>query len=180
MKGIVFSEFMEMVETRFSPEIADEIIESSELPSGGMYTAVGTYDHAEILALVTRLGELTGTPPPELVRTFGRYLFGRFHILYPKFFRGVENSFDFLSRLEEHVHTEVLKLYPDAELPTFEARRVGDDDLELRYKSRRPLAELALGLMQGCADHYGERVEIERTDLPRPDCTEVHFTLRRR
>ena len=28
MKGIVFTEFLEMVEDRFSPEIADRIIES--------------------------------------------------------------------------------------------------------------------------------------------------------
>ncbi|MBA1333177.1 heme transporter CcmB, partial [Candidatus Endoriftia persephone str. Guaymas] len=44
MKGIVFSKFIEFVEERFSPEMADDIIESSDLPSGGAYTSVGTYD----------------------------------------------------------------------------------------------------------------------------------------
>lgn len=47
MKGIIFTEFLEMVEDRFSPEIADRIIEASDLPSRGVYTAVGTYDHTD-------------------------------------------------------------------------------------------------------------------------------------
>jgi len=41
MKGIVFTEFLEMVENKFSPELADRIIEGAEVPSGGVYTAVG-------------------------------------------------------------------------------------------------------------------------------------------
>ena len=36
MKGIVFTEFLEMVEDKFSPELADRIIEGAELPSGGI------------------------------------------------------------------------------------------------------------------------------------------------
>ena len=67
MKGIVFCEFVEMMEAEFSAEMADEIISSTELESGGAYTAVGTYDHNEMLALVTQLSEKTGAPVPDLV-----------------------------------------------------------------------------------------------------------------
>jgi Haem-NO-binding len=52
MKGVVFTEFIEMVEDRFSPEMADRIIERAKLPSGGAYTTVGTYDHGEMIQLV--------------------------------------------------------------------------------------------------------------------------------
>lgn len=48
MKGIVFTGFLEMVDEVFSPEITECIIESSNLKSGGIYTAVGTYDYTEI------------------------------------------------------------------------------------------------------------------------------------
>ena len=126
------------------------------------------------------MSELTTTPVDALVRAFCSYLFKRFRVLYPGFFVGVEDSFDFLSRIEEHVHAEVRKLYPDAELPTFETRRLGRGGLELIYKSKRPFADLALGLMQGCAEHYGEKVDIERTDLSSNGRTEVRFTLQRR
>ena len=43
MKGIVFTEFLEMVEDKFSFDVVDTIIEQSELESGGVYNAgVGT------------------------------------------------------------------------------------------------------------------------------------------
>jgi len=180
MKGIVFCEFVEMVEQAFSADLADEIISSAELASGGAYTTVGTYDYHEMLVLVTRLSERTGTPVPELVKAFGHYLFGRFVELYPVFFEGVDGSFSFLSRIEEHVHVEVKKLYPDAELPTFDTYYLDDDTMSMVYKSRRPFADLALGLIQGCIQHYDEQVEVETEDLSDEGRTHVRFTLTRR
>ena len=179
MKGIVFCEFVEMMEAEFSAEMADEIISSTDLESGGAYTAVGTYDHHEMLALVTQLSEKTGAPVPDLVRAFGRYLFGRFVELYPAFFEGVDGAFSFLDRIEEHVHVEVRKLYPDAELPTFATSRPDDDTMVMVYQSRRPFADLAHGLIEGCITHYDEPVNVESEDLSNDDRTHVRFTLTR-
>lgn len=38
MKGIIFTEFLDMVEERFSIETAEEILEAANLASGGSYT----------------------------------------------------------------------------------------------------------------------------------------------
>lgn len=76
-----------MVAARFSADMVDDIIEDAALPSGGAYTAVGTYDHAELVAMVAALSKRSGVPVPELVRAFGRHMFGRFHAGYPAFFK---------------------------------------------------------------------------------------------
>ena len=55
MKGVVFTEFVEMVEARFGLPMLDRIIEAAQLPSGGAYSAVGTYDHGEMVQLVGAL-----------------------------------------------------------------------------------------------------------------------------
>src|SRR4051794_628926 len=102
MKGMVFTEFLEMVGTKFSPEMVDRIIESADLRSGGAYTTVGTYDYGEMIELVTRLSQETGIPLPDLVRSFGVYLFGRFHQLFPRYFEGIGSAFDFLSQVQEY------------------------------------------------------------------------------
>lgn len=162
MKGIVFTEFNEMVEARFSPEIADRIILEAAPASGAAYTAVGTYDHQELIDMVAALSKATGTPADALVKAFGRHLAQRFTTLYPAFFEGVDGLFAFLETIESHVHVEVRKLYPDAELPSFATHRAGPDALEMTYASRRPFADLAEGLIHGCADHFGERVAISR------------------
>jgi len=177
MKGIVFTEFLEMVEDTFSPEIADKIIEASKLPSDGAYTAVGTYHHSELVTLVGNLSEETDIDIPLLIRTFGEYLFGRFVALYPTFFEENYSTFGFLQLIENHVHIEVKKLYPDAELPTFDTTLINDKKLEMIYHSKRPFAPLAHGLMLGCIDYYKETVEIEQEDLSGGDNKQVKFTL---
>ena len=53
MKGIVFTEFLEMVETKFGLETVDNIIENSDLKSEGIYTSVGTYDFNEMVTPVS-------------------------------------------------------------------------------------------------------------------------------
>lgn len=43
MKGVVFTEFYDFVETRHSPLMLQEIINQANLGSDGSYTATGTY-----------------------------------------------------------------------------------------------------------------------------------------
>jgi hypothetical protein len=74
MKGIVFTEFLEMVEDTFGLETTDTIIENSKLPSEGIYTSVGTYDFNEMVSLLTSLSEEVNIPANDLLYTFGLYL----------------------------------------------------------------------------------------------------------
>ena len=119
MLGVVFSEFMDMVEERFPPDVFDHLIDISEtrFDSAGDYTAVGKYDHNEMVSLISELSEKTGVPLTTLIETYGRHLFGRFNDRYPAFFEDIKDSFDFLSGIEDRIHSEVRKLYPHAELP---------------------------------------------------------------
>jgi hypothetical protein len=177
MKGVVFTELLEMVENKFSPEMADRIIEAADLPSGGVYTAVGTYDHREMIQLVSCLSQETGIPSAELVRAFGLHLFGRFHTIFPKYFEDVSSVFDFLQRVDHYIHVEVRKLYPDAELPSFDCDTSQPGCLRLTYRSSRPFAALAEGLIQGCVAHYGEAVDIAMEDLSDGAGTAARFVL---
>lgn len=177
MKGMVFTEFLEMVEERFSPAIADRIIEHSDLESGGAYTAVGTYDHSEMIQLVSHLSTETGIAVPDLLRTFGQQLFARFVGSYPQFFAGVQSTFDFLTNIEGYIHVEVRKLYPDADLPTFEYDTSEPGRLTMVYRSSRPFAALAEGLILGCIEHFGETIDVQREDLSAGQGMYVRFTL---
>jgi hypothetical protein len=168
MKGIVFTEFLEMIEEQQSPDHVDELIETAGLPHAGAFTAVGTYPHTEMVALVVRHAEMTGESVPAVLQGFGRYLFGRFVQLYPVFFEGIEDPKILLAGIEDVIHVEVRKLYPDAELPRFEARWPEPETLELIYRSERHLADLAEGLIHGCVSHFGKPHRVLRGE-PRED-----------
>jgi len=180
MKGMVFTEFLEMVEDKFSPEMADRIIEQADLPSGGVYTTVGIYDHTEMIELVSHLSRETGIDANELVQAFGRYLFNRFYVMFPAYFENVPSSFHFMNRIEDYIHVEVRKLYPEAELPSFVCDNSEPGCLRLTYQSTRPFASLAEGLIRGCVAHYGEAADIEVEDLSGGAGTAARFIITRR
>lgn len=176
MKGIVFTEFIELVENAFGLEVADQIIESSQLSTGGAYTKVGTYDHHELLRLVSNLSLQANVPVPELVNTFGQHLFKKFAVDYPVFFERAKGTFDLLESVQDVIHVEVRKLYPDAELPEFEVDRK-TNEMVLTYRSARPFADLAQGLIEACIAFYGEPIELNRTDLDSAEGTASRFVM---
>lgn len=149
----MFTEFLHMVEDQFGLELLDRVLLRTPQASG-VYTAVGTYDPREMNALVTSLGAELSRPVAELLRAFGRHLFQRFVVLYPHLLRGATDALALLEQVEGHIHVEVRKLYPDAQLPRFRAFRSGAGRLELVYESPRRLADFAHGLMEGCLQHF--------------------------
>lgn len=173
MKGMVFTEFLEMVETKFSTDMVDNILDEANPASGGAYTSVGTYDHRELVDLVVALSKHTDIPVPSLVKTYGQHLFTVFANNYQNFFEGVPDAFTFLNGIEEVIHAEVIKLYPDAELPTFHCKRDGNL-LYMTYHSNRHFADLAEGLILGSAAYFNETFKIDREEM---DENTTLFTL---
>jgi hypothetical protein len=178
MKGIVFTEFLEFVGRKYGVETMDFMIESSDLPSGGVYTAAGAYDHRELITLVKTLSTAIGVPEPELFRAYGHLLLARFSVRYPQFFDGITNCFEFFDRIGAHVHAEVQKLYPDAELPVIDVDWRTEDRIQLFYTSTRPFAAFAEGLMRGAIAHFGEAIAVREMDAAE-DGTFIRFELTR-
>jgi len=120
MKGIVFTEFLELVEDKFGLEMVDQLIQESDLESKGIYTAVGTYEFGEMLSLVSNLSKNTAITVDELLCVYGEHFFDVLKRDYPQFIALYNDPLEMLSSIENHIHVEVRKIYPDAELPTFE------------------------------------------------------------
>jgi hypothetical protein len=178
MKGIVFTEFIEMVEQRFGYEVVDELLTETYLPSGGAYTTIGTYSHHEIVALVIGLGKKTNTPVPALLHAFGGHLFQTFVKNYGHFFDHSKDAFDFLESIENYIHVEVKKLYPDAELPRFKTSRPDERSLEMIYHSERSMGDLAEGLISACLEHFKQNATIGRKQMGEDGKTEVFLITR--
>ncbi|WOO42013.1 heme NO-binding domain-containing protein [Rubellicoccus peritrichatus] len=162
MKGMVFTEFLEMVEERFGIDMVDDLIERADLPvSQGAYTAVGTYPHEEMVSLVTELHKATEVSVSDLLKTYGEHLFQRFVVGYPVFFENLDSSLAFLENIHDYIHVEVRKLYPDAELPEFRTTRVAENELHMHYISERHMEDFAEGLILGCFKHFEEDGSIQ-------------------
>ena len=179
MKGIVFTEFMEMVESEFGFVVADKISSLAELHGGGAYSAVGNYPHDDLIAMIGSLSETVGLEPGDLVKSFGRYLFRSFTRNNKSFFEGVDDAYDFLNGIETVIHTEVRKLYDDAKPPAFDCQRNGDAEMMLVYRSDRPFADLAEGLIRECLEYFGDLATLSREAGPTGDLRSARFSLKR-
>ena len=164
MRGIVFTEFLDFVDAVAGPEMTEKMIMSCDLPSGGSYTSVGSYDHGEMLDMLTFLHTATGQEVSEMVLAFGKHLFGQLAETHAQIFGDQSKVLDFLEGIERHIHAEVRKLYPDAELPKFDTERVSERHLVMLYESERPFADLAQGMIEGASHHFDTGLSVERMD----------------
>lgn len=176
MKGIVFREFLAMVELKFGYSVVDEIIEKSDLKSKGAYTSVGTYPHEEIFKLVDQLSIILNIEPEKLFYTYGEFVFGSFLKAYPHLTINYTNAFDLLSHIEGTIHVEVLKLYPDAELPSIAIKEQTGNSMVMVYKSQRKMSDFAHGLVQATLNHFGEKAILQKHILA-DDKSEVLFSI---
>ena len=155
------------------------LLKKSDLESAGVYTTIGTYGDNEMISLVVNLHQKTKIPIPSLLKTFGEYLFGRFVLRYTNMIKEFNSGFELLRRIDDTIHVEVEKLYPEAQLPKFDYEDLDEKTLKLIYKSKRKMPDLAEGLITAAMTHFDEEHEIER-ELINEDGSFVNFIISRK
>jgi hypothetical protein len=176
MKGIIFNEFMELVEEKFGLDVLDEVLEMSG--DEGIYTAVGSYDHRDLVKLIVNLSKKTNIDPETLQQVFGQTVFKTLLASIPESASiGTSSStFQFIRHVEDYIHVEVKKLYSDAEPPKFYFISESETDMVMDYQSARCMSHVCLGLIEGCAEHFGEKLNVEMTPQSDDNST-VRFSL---
>lgn len=160
MKGLIFSELIRFMEETQSPLFAEQVIAAADLPNDAAFSRIGVYPTAYALKLVVAASEISGAPASALSEAFGKYLFARFTVLYPDILSSYTSAESLLEHVRAHIHQDVKVLYPDATPPEVTAHKQ-DGQFMIEYRSHRPLAHIAFGLMQGCLDHFDDPRAIE-------------------
>ena len=176
MKGIVFTEFLDLVEERFGLEMVDAIISQSKLESKGVYTSIGTYSFSELLQLLQNLQTKTGISIDNLLLIYGEHFFSVIETNYKDLLSSYNDPIEMLASIENHIHVEVRKIYNDAELPTFIIKEKTKKTLILIYKSSRSMHHFGLGLMNKTFEHFNSKATIILEKIKK-DGTEVKFII---
>jgi len=176
MKGIVFTEFLDLVEDKFGLQMVDTILEESNLESNGIYTSIGTYNFSEMLQLLQSLSSHTDILIDDLLLVYGEHFFSVINKSYTGLLATYKDPIEMLSSIEDHIHIEVRKIYPDAELPTFEIEEKTENSLVMIYKSGRAMHHFGLGLMNKTFEHFNSTASIVLEKI-KEDGTEVRFIV---
>ena len=160
MKGMIFIAFESFVVETHGREFYEELIESSSPGfEGSTYVGPATYDDERLMELVQLANERSGIPIPDLIRGFGRHCLPMLFEYYPGSIHQFETPRDLLLGIDQIIHVETKKLYPDAQTPSFTYEDMGDRRLRMNYQSPRKLCWLVEGLIDGLADYYGDTIE---------------------
>ena len=162
MKGAVFIALNDFIEEGFGIEAWENILNEAAPPSGGVYTSVQNYDDTELVAIVHAVCRQLELDKGQALRLFGDYLFAILNKKHPIFTSLQPDLFKFLASIEGVVHVEVKKLFAGVQLPTMKAIEQSDNHVVLHYESARKMCELAEGLIQGAAKHYGIEVNVSQ------------------
>ncbi|MFK7748369.1 MAG: heme NO-binding domain-containing protein [Kordia sp.] len=176
MKGIIFTEFLDLVEDKFGLEMVDTIITQSKLESEGAYTSIGTYRFSEMLQLLQNLSNNTEISIDDLLLTYAEHFFSVIESSYPGLLATYKDPIEMLASIENHIHVEVRKIYPDAELPIFVIEEKTENSLTMVYKSSRAMHHFGLGLMNKTFEHFNSSAEIILEKL-NEEGTEVKFII---
>ena len=162
MKGIIFNCLEDLIVKKYGDEVMEEIYAEAEFSAEAPpFVGPETYADADLFAMVALLSQKTNLPVDDLVYAFGRYMFPVLADKYPVFLEKVNSPLEFLKSVDGIVHVEVRKLFEEAEPPTIAVESTDHNQAVLRYSSKRKLCRLLEGLLEGVADHFGQKASYQ-------------------
>lgn len=160
VKGIMFNLLQGVVQEKLHEAMWDDMLD--DVGSDVGFTSLGMYDDALMLRLIDALAARTSSTRDDTLRWFGRHAFPKLDERYPDLVRVYGCTADLVGHLDHVIHPEVHKVYPDAELPSFQVRDT-EDGLIITYRSAKRLCALAEGFIFGAASVFDESVELAHT-----------------
>jgi hypothetical protein len=154
MKGFIFTNFIEFVETTHGLEMVDEMITNCNLPSEGIYSSFSSYEFDELVSLLTYVSNKIDVNPEILLEKFGVFVFPYLIGKHSYIIENFDNAIDLIGGIENHIHIEVKKLYNDADLPTFRVVEKTTKKLTIIYNSSKGLTYFAIGLIKETLNHF--------------------------
>ena len=158
MKGIVFNVLRGMVQDKSGLDSWDRALMATGLD--GAYTSLGSYPDQELIRMVNHLAKEAGTSSTTYLRQFGRHACRAMLDSCRHITAQFADSRSLLRALNQIIHPEVRKLYPDSETPDFRVVKESSVMIDLEYTSQRSLCSFALGMAAGAVDYFGEKAEI--------------------
>jgi predicted hydrocarbon binding protein len=159
MHGIIFTALKKYVRTSLGGEAWNNLRAAAGL-ADRVYLPVQPYPDEEFDALVTTVAQHSGISQQQLLQDFGRSMVPDFVTVYRPLIAPDWRTLDLLEHIESRVHAGIRLNNPGAEPPVLRVERAAPDRVVIRYESPKRWCALGKGLIQGIADHYGERIQV--------------------
>lgn len=174
MKGTVVSTWAKTCRKLYDEEIVKESLLDAGLPQSGSFSPLVDVDDTKVFKFVKILSERVREPYESVWKKIGIDNILTFSSDYPAFFRH-QKAFHFLSSMND-VHQIVIKRFSGAKPPLLDMVPLKNNKASFIYRSKRGMFPYFLGLLEGVASHFKEKIEVK--ELSRTaDTLELELTF---
>ncbi len=175
MYGLVNRAIEELVIDRAGPESWEAVKRRAKVGLAGFFSMT-PYPDQVTYDLVAAASHVLDTPTDQLLAALGRHwiLFTAAEGYGDMLRMAGEDLHEFLQNLDA-LHSSLGMAMPGLRPPSFVVRDEGDGILRVTYHSQREgLGPMVLGLLEGLAERFNTKVQIERR--VKEDCEEFLLT----
>lgn len=159
MKGTVVSTWIKTCRKLYGDGITNESLNKAGFNSDVMFSPLANVKDQDVKNFISNISRNMNKSYDDVWGEIGFDNISTFSKGYPAFFRP-KNAFKFLSSMND-VHQVVIKRFAGAKPPILDIVSLGGKKASLTYRSNRAMFTYFLGLIRGCADYYGEKIEIK-------------------
>lgn len=171
MKGTVVATWLNSIEELYGREILEKSLSENGWPLGRLIAPLEDIPDAQPFAIVKSVAKYVNKDVEEVWHQIGRSNIKSFSKWYPSYFER-SNLRDFIFMMDE-LHSQLTKKIPGAVPPRLIPTVLGSKDMEIYYISHRGMFSYFIGLLEGAAEFFGEKLRTRIIDKGREG--EKHF-----
>lgn len=165
MKGTIVATWLKSIENIYGKQVLEASALKNSWDLDKIITPLDDIEDKKIFDIVASVGELVGKDKKMVWRDIGKANVKAFSQWFPSYFERYSLK-GFLMMMDD-VHSQLTKMIPGAKPPRLIGKEIGGNEIELRYSSKRGLFDYFMGLLEGSADFFNEKmsfVELERSE----------------
>ncbi len=158
MKGTVVSTWVNTMKEIYGKAAVASAMKEVGWESDKIIGPLDDIDDNAAKELVSAVARKIGKSADAVWREIGRNNIKTFHKWFPSYFE--RKSLKGFLMMMDDVHSQMTRLIKGARPPRIYAKELGSDGLEIKYVSRRGMYDYFLGLLEGAAEFFNEKLDI--------------------
>lgn len=159
MKGTNVSAWMTSCKKLYGENVVHQSLEENGIPRTKVFTPLEDVDDGLCNRLMATIAKKAGVELADMWRKVGNQNVNTFFGLYSGFFKH-RCAYDFLRSMND-VHKIVMRRFAGAKPPILDMVPISSRSAHFIYRSKRGMFDYFLGMVEGAAMHYQEKVDIK-------------------
>jgi len=162
MKGVILVCLGNLIKEKFGKDKWENILEKAGLDRKSIFLATEDVDDNIFFKIIESVCKNLNISLIQAADAFGEYWVNVFAPqIYAAYYRGVNSAKEFLLNMD-NVHLSATESLKDCRPPRFEYEWKDAKTLIMKYKSKRGLIDIMVGLIKGVGKYYKEDLKVRK------------------